>query len=80
MAEEIQVTQTLDAKGLCCPIPILKTKRAIDGMAKDEVLKVLTTDPGSQKDMPAWARRTGNILLKVEETPGVLAFYIRKAD
>jgi tRNA 2-thiouridine synthesizing protein A len=79
MAEEIQVTQTLDTKGLSCPIPILKTKRAMDAMAKDQVLKVLTTDPGSQKDMPAWANRTGNVLLKVEENPGVFTFYIRKA-
>ena len=80
MAEEIQVTQTLDTKGLSCPIPILKTKRAMDAMAKDQVLKVLTTDPGSQKDMPAWANRTGNVILRVDESPGLFTFYIRKTS
>ena len=79
MADEIKFNQTLDTKGLSCPIPILKTKKALDKMAKDQILKVLTTDPGSQKDMPAWANRTGNVLLKVEENPGVFTFYIRKA-
>ena len=78
MADEIKFNQTLDTKGLSCPIPILKTKRAIDGMGKDQILKVLTTDPGSQKDMPAWANRTGNVILKVEQGPGVFTFYIQK--
>jgi tRNA 2-thiouridine synthesizing protein A len=79
MADEINVTQTLDTKGLSCPIPILKTKRAMDAMAKDQILKVLTTDPGSQKDMPAWANRTGNVILKTEASPGLFTFYIQKA-
>ncbi|HEX9052800.1 MAG TPA: sulfurtransferase TusA family protein [Anaeromyxobacter sp.] len=78
MADEIKVNQTLDAKGMNCPIPILKTKRALDGMAKDQILKVLTTDPGSQKDMPAWANRTGNVILHVDQAPGLFTFYIQK--
>ena len=80
MAEEIDVNQTLDTKGQSCPIPILKSKKALDKMAKDQILKVLTTDPGSQKDMPAWANRTGNVILKVEQGPGVFTFYIRKTS
>jgi tRNA 2-thiouridine synthesizing protein A len=80
MAEEIDVNQTLDTKGQSCPIPILKTKKALDKMAKDQILKVLTTDPGSQKDMPAWANRTGNVILRVDESPGLFTFYIRKTS
>ncbi len=79
MAEEIQFHATLDTKGMNCPIPILKTKKAIDGMVKDQVLKVLTTDPGSQKDMPAWASRTGHVILRIDQAPGVFTFYIRKS-
>ncbi len=78
MAEEIQANQTLDTKGMSCPIPILKTKKALDAMARDQILKVLTTDPGSQKDMPAWANRTGNVILRVDQAPGVFTFYIQK--
>ncbi len=78
MAEEIKVDQTLDTKGKSCPIPILKTKKAMDGLAKDQVLKVETTDPGSQKDMASWANRSGNQILKVEQGGGTFTFYIRK--
>jgi tRNA 2-thiouridine synthesizing protein A len=79
MSEEIRVDQTLDTKGMSCPIPILKTKKALDGLKKDQVLKVETTDPGSQKDMAAWASRTGNEILKTEQAAGTFTFYIRKS-
>lgn len=79
MADEIKVDRTLDTKGMSCPIPILKTKKAMDGLVKDQILKVETTDPGSQKDMPAWANRTGHQILKTEQAPGLFTFYIRKS-
>ncbi len=75
---EIKVDQTLDAKGLSCPLPILKTKKAVEALAKDQVLKVETTDPGSKNDMASWAKRTGNEILKVEEGSGSFSFYIKK--
>ena len=75
---EVRPDRVLDTKGLSCPLPILKTKKAMEALSRDQILKVETTDPGSQKDMPAWARRTGNELLKVEETAGSFAFYIKK--
>ncbi len=56
---ETHFDQLLDAKGLSCPLPILKTKKAVEAMTKDKVLKVETTDPGSKNDMAAWAKRTG---------------------
>jgi tRNA 2-thiouridine synthesizing protein A len=79
MSADIKVDQVLDAKGLSCPLPILKTKKAVEGLTKDQVLKVETTDPGSKNDMAAWAKRTGNEVLKVEEGSGTFTFYIKKS-
>ncbi len=78
MTAEIKVDQTLDAKGLSCPLPILKTKKAVDALSKDQVLKVVTTDPGSKNDMASWAKRTGNEILKLEEGSGTFTFFIKK--
>jgi len=79
MSADIKVDQVLDAKGLSCPLPILKTKKAVEALTKDQVLKVETTDPGSKNDMASWAKRTGNEVLKVEEGSGTFTFYIKKS-
>ncbi len=79
MSAEMKVDQVLDAKGLSCPLPILKTKKAVEALAKDQVLKVETTDPGSKNDMASWAKRTGNEILKLEEGSGTFTFYIKKS-
>ncbi len=79
MSAEMKVDQVLDAKGLSCPLPILKTKKAVEALAKDQVLKVETTDPGSKNDMASWAKRTGNEILKLEEGSGTFIFYIKKS-
>ncbi len=76
---DIKADQVLDAKGLSCPLPILKTKKAVEALGKGQVLKVVATDPGSKNDMAAWAKRTGNELLKTEEAAGTFTFYIKKA-
>jgi tRNA 2-thiouridine synthesizing protein A len=78
MSDDITAHQVLDTKGLSCPIPILKTQKAMGGLAAGQILKVETTDPGSQKDMPAWAKRTKAEIVKVEQGGGVFTFYIRK--
>jgi tRNA 2-thiouridine synthesizing protein A len=80
MSAEIKADELLDAKGLSCPLPILKTKKAVEKLAKDQVLKVETTDPGSKNDMASWAKRTGNEILKVEEAAGTFTFYIKKSS
>ena len=59
--------KVLDTRGLNCPLPILKTKKALADMQSGEVLKVVATDPGSVRDFQAFARQTGNELL--EQTP-----------
>lgn len=79
MSADIKADQVLDAKGLSCPLPILKTKKAVEAMTKGQVLKVETTDPGSKNDMSAWAKRTGNEILSVVEGSGAFTFFIKKS-
>ncbi len=78
MSADLKIDKVLDTKGMSCPIPILKTKKAMEALSKDQILKVETTDPGSQKDMPAWAHRTGNEIVKVEQGAGIFTFYIKR--
>ncbi len=70
--------QTLDAKGLNCPLPILKAKKALKGMQAGQVLEVLSTDPGSVADFAAFCNQTGNELLKSETAGDVYTFEIKK--
>ena len=78
MSADIKFDQVLDAKGLSCPLPILKTKKAVEGLTKGQVLKVESTDAGSKNDMASWAKRTGNEIVKMEEGAGTFTFYIKK--
>ena len=71
-------TTTLDTKGMNCPLPILKTKKAIKAMNVGETLEVLSTDPGSVKDMEAFCKSTGNELLSSAEAAGVYTYEIKK--
>ena len=68
----------LDAKGLSCPLPILRTKKALNDLASGQVLRVLATDPGSVKDMQAFAKQTGNTLLSHAEEGSTFVFLMRK--
>lgn len=72
-------TKTLDAKGLACPMPIVKTKKAMDPMNSGEVLEVLVTDKGALADFTAWAKAGGHTIVEQTEEAGVLKFYIEKA-
>jgi tRNA 2-thiouridine synthesizing protein A len=67
-----------DASGLSCPLPILKTKKALADMASGQVLKLVATDCGAVKDMQAFADQTGNSLLSTEEANGSYTFYMKK--
>ncbi len=77
--ETVQVAQTLDAKGLNCPLPILKAKKAISGLGAGDVLQVVSTDPGSVADFASFCRQTGNELVASNAAAGVFEFLIRKA-
>ncbi|RJG03952.1 sulfurtransferase TusA family protein [Noviherbaspirillum sedimenti] len=68
----------LDARGLNCPLPILKTKKALAEMTSGEVLRVVATDPGSVRDFQAFARQTGNQLLDLFEEEKDFIFYMKR--
>jgi tRNA 2-thiouridine synthesizing protein A len=68
----------LDATGLLCPLPVLKARKALKGMAAGEVLKVLATDKGAVKDFAAFCKTTGNALIEQSEADGIFTFLIRK--
>ena len=72
------VDQRLDCKGLNCPLPVIKTKKALEKMAVGQVLEMVATDPGSKSDMAAWSKSTGHELLETKEEPGLFTFYVRK--
>ncbi|MDD5365703.1 MAG: sulfurtransferase TusA family protein [Gallionellaceae bacterium] len=70
---------TLDARGLNCPLPILRTKKSLNGLQAGDTLKVVATDPGSLKDMVAFCSQTGNTLLSSQQAGDDFEFLIRKA-
>ncbi|MDE5052636.1 sulfurtransferase TusA family protein (plasmid) [Niallia taxi] len=70
--------KVLDAKGLACPMPIVKTKKAMVDIETGEVLEVHTTDKGALNDLTAWAKSGGHELIKHEDDNGVLKFWIKK--
>ncbi|SDN36277.1 Rhodanese-related sulfurtransferase [Fictibacillus solisalsi] len=75
----IKSNAMLDAKGLTCPMPIVKTKKAINELGAGEIIEVQATDKGSMADMKAWATSSGHHYLGTIEENGVLKHYIRKA-
>ena len=77
---DIKVNEILDAKGLACPMPIVKTKKAMNRLEAGQVLEVLATDKGSKADIKAWAGSTGHQYLGTLEEGGVLKHYLRKSS
>jgi TusA-related sulfurtransferase len=75
---EFTPNKTLDAKGLKCPMPVVKTSKEIKSIDVGGILEVLATDPGSMADITAWTKSTGNELLKAERNEGIFKFYIRR--
>lgn len=71
--------QILDTKGLNCPLPILKAKKAMAALATGQTLEILATDPGAVKDFEAYSRSTGHELLQWNEEKGVFRFLLKKA-
>jgi tRNA 2-thiouridine synthesizing protein A len=74
----IQFDKELDTRGLNCPLPILRTKKALTDMSSGQVLKVVATDPGSVKDFAAFSRQTGNPLLSSEALKDEFVFFMKK--
>ncbi|WP_435345822.1 sulfurtransferase TusA family protein [Haloarchaeobius sp. HRN-SO-5] len=76
---EYEITDTLDVKGQNCPMPVVKTKQATDGLEPGEILEVLATDPGSMSDLGGWADSTDGVeLVGQEEAGDVYKHYVKK--
>ncbi len=75
----MEAAKFLDAKGLACPMPIVRVKKAINEMESGQILEVHATDKGSKSDLTAWTKSSGHELLKIEEANGVFQFWIKKA-
>ena len=78
--EEIKVDKKLDLSGLSCPLPVVMTSETMRKMKEGEVLEVISTDPGFERDIWSWTKQSGNILIKIEKRDGKTVAYIRKAS
>lgn len=78
MSEEIKVDKVMDLKGLPCPMPVVKVSKGIKEVAIGQVIEAQTSDPGALADFPAWARTSGNEILKTEKDGKITKFYIRR--
>jgi TusA-related sulfurtransferase len=78
MSDDIACDRELDTKGLSCPLPILRAKKALAELASGQVLKIVCTDPGSIRDFRAFARQTGNELLAQEEAGALFIHYLKR--
>jgi tRNA 2-thiouridine synthesizing protein A len=78
MEQTLQADRELDARGLNCPLPILRTKKSLNDMTSGQVLRILATDPASVRDFQAFAKQTGHELLQHAEQDGVFTFLLRR--
>lgn len=76
--KDTKAERVLDAKGLVCPMPVLKTKKSLDDLEIGQVLDVMTTDPASKSDIPALVKRLGHELIESSERDMTFFFKIRK--
>ncbi|MCS6995532.1 MAG: sulfurtransferase TusA family protein [Casimicrobiaceae bacterium] len=75
---KIEVAKEVDARGLNCPLPILRAKKALSEMKSGEVLRVLATDPASVRDFEAFARQTGNALLESSQAGSTYTYLLQR--
>ncbi len=78
MEQTLQADREVDARGLNCPLPILRTKKALNDMVGGQVLRILATDPAAVRDFQAFAKQTGHELLQQVERDGVFTFLLRR--
>lgn len=76
----ITIAMKLDLKGLSCPMPVIKTAKAMKTLEPGQLLEVLATDPGSVADFKAWAQTTGNALVQSDQSEGVYRYVLRKKE
>jgi len=78
MSDNIQITKTMDLKGMPCPMPVVKVSKGIKEVEVGQVVEAITTDPGSLADFPAWARTSGNEIIETEQDGKTIKFYIKR--
>jgi TusA-related sulfurtransferase len=78
MTEEIRADKVMDLKGLPCPMPVVKVSKGINDVEVGQVIEAVTSDPGALADFPAWARTSGNEILKTDQNDGLITFYIKR--
>lgn len=76
--EDMVVDKVMDLKGMPCPMPIVKMSKGIKDVEIGQVVEALTTDPGALADFPAWARTSGNEIVKTDQEGDVIKFYIKR--
>ena len=80
MNEEIKVDKSMDLKGLPCPMPVVKVSKGIKEVEVGQIIEAVTTDPGSLADFPAWAKTSGNEILKTDQGDEAITFYIKRVN
>ena len=78
MSDAITVTKVLDLKGLACPMPVVKMSKGIKTVAIGEIIEAITTDPGALSDFPAWAKTSGNEIVKTDQSTEEIKFYVKR--
>ena len=78
MSDDIKVDVEMDLKGMPCPLPVVKVSQKIKTMQVGQVLVAETTDPGAHADFPAWAKTSGNEIIKIDKDDSASKFYIKK--
>lgn len=78
MSADIKVDKVMDLKGMPCPMPVVKVSKGIKEIEIGQVIEAQTTDPGALADFPAWARTSGNEIVKTDQSGDVIKFYIKR--
>ncbi|MBU2550341.1 MAG: sulfurtransferase TusA family protein [Proteobacteria bacterium] len=78
MSDALTADKVMDLKGLPCPMPVVKVSKGIKEVQVGQVIQAITTDPGARTDFPAWAKKTGNEILKTEDNGDETSFFIKR--
>ena len=78
MSDDLTVAKVMDLKGLACPMPVVKVSKGIKEVEMGQIIEAITTDPGSLTDFPAWAKTSGNEIVKTDQESDVIKFYIKR--
>ena len=80
MNDDIKIEKTMDLKGMPCPMPVVKVSKGIKEIEVGQILLAETTDPGALADFPAWARTSGNEIIKTDQGSDAIRFYIKRLN